>query len=403
MKIKEFLAVLLTKFTKDRVTILASGIVYNTLIAIIPLVSFLVTFLALFNALQPFYTALTTLFTSIFGVGAGIELVDMIASYSTNARSLGAVGLISFGFTSVLLINKIWSVVNHIYRSSGKTHGVMKQTVGFITTLILGVILIASYISVKSLFSDWVLQVLEWEIYNHVVKIILQYIAPWAIAWLFVFITLMIAPNSKVYSKSASLGALIATIGMYIINLIFSNLVNLLFGLSVIYGSFAVVFLFLLWIYSIWVVILVGVEISYVHQYKPDRTAISHPISPAEQMANGINVMMVIGARYKEGKGATKVKEISERLLMNEEDLFVILELLERKHYIIATNSTGTSFIPGQPLENLKVVELAESLYGKVYLGQNLDTIGDALSSQIHVKGIKTLGNLSVAQLLERV
>ena len=403
MKNKEFLDVLLTKFTKDRVTILASGIVYNTLIAVIPLISFLVTFLALFNALQPFYTTLTTLFTTVFGVSAGGQLVDMIEGYSTNARSLGVVGLVSFGITSILLISKIWSVVNHIYRSSGKTHGVMKRTVGFVTTLFLGVILIAAYISMKSLFSNWVLQVLEWEVYSTFAKFFLQYVGPWIIAWLFIYITIMIAPNSKVSSLSATIGALVATLGMYFINLIFSFLVNILFGLSVIYGSFAVVFLFLLWIYFIWIVILLGVEVSYIHQYRPDKTSISHPISPAEQMANGINVMMVIGSHFRDGKGETTVKDMSERLLMNEEELFSILELLQRKNYILATNSLSTSFIPGQPLENLKVVDLAEALYGRVYLEQNLDTVGDALSSQIHVKGIKTLGSLSIAHLLERV
>jgi len=240
VKNKEFLDVLLMKFTKDRVTILASGIVYNTLISIIPFVSFLVTFLALFNALNPFYTTLTTLFTSVFGDSAGGQLVDMISSYSANARSLGAVGLISFGITSVLLINKIWAVVNHIYRSSGKTHGVMKRTVGFVSILLLGVIFIASYISMKSLFSNWVLQILEWEVYSTFVRFFLQYIGPWIIAWLFIFTTIMIAPESKVSSLSASIGALIATIGMYVINLIFSSLVHILFGLSVIYGSFAV-------------------------------------------------------------------------------------------------------------------------------------------------------------------
>ena len=339
----------------------------------------------------------------MFGESAGGQLVDMISNYSTNARSLGAVGLISFGITSILLINKIWAVVNHIYRSSGKTHGVMKRTIGFVSILLLGVIFIASYISMKSLFSNWVLQILEWEVYSTFVKFFLQYIGPWIIAWLFIFTTIMIAPESKVSSLSASIGALIATIGMYIINLIFSSLVNILFGLSVIYGSFAVVFLFLLWIYFIWIVILLGVEVSYIHQYRPDKTSISHPISPAEQMANGINVMMVIGANYKDGKGNTTIKDITERLLMNEKQLFSILELLERKKYILSTNPLGTSFIPGQPLENLKVVDLAEALYGKVYLEQNLDTVGDALSSQIHIKGIKTLGNLSIAHLLERV
>ncbi|MDC7244912.1 MAG: YihY/virulence factor BrkB family protein [Sphaerochaetaceae bacterium] len=403
MKIKRYYEVLLTKFMKDQITILASGIVYNTLISVIPFISFLVTFLALFDALQPFYLTLTELFTSIFGTAAGGQLVSMIEQYSSNARSLGAVGLISFGITSILLINKVWSVVNYIYRSSPRTTGVMKRTIGFITTLILGVILLASYISVKSIFSNWFLSILQWEFYSAIVKLIVQYLAPWAIAWLFVFIIIMIAPSSKVTGASAGIGALCATVGMYITNFIFSYLVNAMFGLSLIYGSFAVIFLFLLWVYSVWLVILLGVEISYIHQYQPDKTSIVHPVSPAEQMANGINVMMVIGANFRDGQGETKIKDISDRLLMNEKQLFGVLEQLERKNYIIATNQMRTSFIPAQPLENLMIVDLAEALYGKVYLEQNLDTIGDSISSQIDIKGIRTLGNLSVSHLLERV
>ncbi|MDC7247974.1 MAG: YihY family inner membrane protein, partial [Sphaerochaetaceae bacterium] len=255
MKIKRYYEVLLTKFMKDQITILASGIVYNTLISVIPFISFLVTFLALFDALQPFYLTLTELFTSIFGTAAGGQLVSMIEQYSSNARSLGAVGLISFGITSILLINKVWSVVNYIYRSSPRTTGVMKRTIGFITTLILGVILLASYISVKSIFSNWFLSILQWEFYSAIVKLIVQYLAPWAIAWLFVFIIIMIAPSSKVTGASAGIGALCATVGMYITNFIFSYLVNAMFGLSLIYGSFAVIFLFLLWVYSVWLVI----------------------------------------------------------------------------------------------------------------------------------------------------
>jgi hypothetical protein len=48
-------------------------------------------------------------------------------------------------------------------------------------------------------------------------------------------------------------------------------------------------------------------------------------------------------------------------------------------------------------------VDLVSGLFGEVYLEQNLDTIGDSIASQINQKGIKTLGNLSIYNLLERV
>jgi hypothetical protein len=54
-------------------------------------------------------------------------------------------------------------------------------------------------------------------------------------------------------------------------------------------------------------------------------------------------------------------------------------------------------------LDDLKVIELVQVLYGEVYLEQNLDTIGDSIASQINARGIRTLGNLSVANLVERV
>lgn len=403
MKWKATIEVLMTKYKKDQIPILASGIVYNTLISVIPFISFLVTFLSLFNVLQPFYESLTALFISIFGPSAGQQLIHLVERYSGNAARLGIAGLISFGLTSILLMNKVYSVVNHIYDANLNKESVVKRTGTFITALLLGVILVAAFVGVKSVFSSFVIDLLEWEFYSHIVQILLQHVLPWLIAWLFVFLILKIAPRSKVSGSSAVIGASVATAGMLLTNTLFGAIVNSLFSLSVIYGSFAVVFIFLLWIYVIWIVILFGTEVCYVHQYRPDTKTLSHPISPAEQLANGINVMMVIGARFKEGEGETKVREMSERLLMNEKQLFEILNTLERSGYIIATNPLHTSFIPARPLENLKVKDIAEDLFGEVYLEQNVDTAGNAVASQVHDSGIRNLGNLSIAHLLERV
>lgn len=398
-----FIEVWYGKFMKDRITILASGIVYTTLISLVPFVSFLVAFLALFNVLQPFYILLADLFTSIFGDEAGGQLVGMIERYSTNASGLGAFGLVSFIITSILLFNKVWSVVNQIYRSASTQMNMMKRSIGFLTVLIVGAVLLGAYISIKSLFSTWVVQVLGWTLYNSLVLSVIQIVGPWVIAWLFLFLIIKVAPNAKVSTASASIGSIVGTIGMYLVNALFSALISRVLNYSVIYGSFAAVFLFLLWVYMIWIVILGAVEVSYVHQYQPEKMTLAKPVSPAEQLANGVNVMMVIGQKYRVGGGDTKIRDLTDRLLMNERQLFSVLDLLVDKKFILPTNPTRTAYVPARPLEDLKVVELVESLYGEVYLEQNLDTIGDSIASQINAKGIRTLGNLSVANLVERV
>ena len=92
---------------------------------------------------------------------------------------------------------------------------------------------------------------------------------------------IMVAPNAKVESPQRGNRSIGRNVGMYAVNALFSTLISRILGYSVIYGSFAAVFLFLLWVYMIWVVILGAVEVSYVHQYQPDKGTIANPISPA--------------------------------------------------------------------------------------------------------------------------
>jgi membrane protein len=398
-----FIEVWFGKCCKDRITILASGLVYTTLISLVPLISFLVAFLSLFNVLQPFYVLLADLFTGIFGEAAGGQLVNMIERYSMNASRLGAFGLVTFIIASVLLFNRIWAVVNQIYRAATARMNMVRRTVGFLTVLVVGAVLLSAYISVKSLLSAWVVELLDWSFGSDALWVIIRDIGPWIIGYLFLFLIIMVAPNAKVSKVSASIGSLVGTAGLFAVNLLFTTLISKVLDYSVIYGSLAAIFLFLLWVYMIWIVLLGAVEVSYVHQYQPEKSTLVHPVSPAEQLANGINVMMVIGQKYRNGKGETKIRDITDRLLMNERQLFAVLDVLMEKQFILPTNPTRTAYVPARPLEDLKVVHLVESLYGEVYLEQNLDTIGDSIASQIHARGIKTLGNLSVANLVERV
>lgn len=398
-----FIEVWYGKFINDRITILASGIAYTTLISIVPFFSFLVAFLSLFDVLSPFFTMLNEMFASIFGEIAGGELARMIQQFTLNARGLGAFGLISFIITSILLINKVWAVVNQIYRSATTHLNIVKRSVGFLTALVVGALLLGGYFSANSLLSSWSIKLLGWDVSAKIFISIVKVVVPWIIGWLFLFYMIIAAPYAEVNRASAALGALVGMVATVITNALFSTLISNVISYSVIYGSFAAVFLFLLWVYLLWVVILAAVEVSYVHQYQPGKATLKKPISPAEQLANGINVMMVIGRQFRDGHGETKIRDITDRLLMNERQLFTVLDILVDISFIIPINPSKTGYIPARPLEDLKVIELVSALYGSVYLDQDLDTAGDAIVSEIDKKGIQTLGNLSVAQLVERV
>lgn len=402
-RLHDFFRVWAGKCSRDRISIMASGAVYSTLISVIPLATLLVTFSTLLGIIQPFFNLITEFSVSIFGEQAGIELANWIKEYSTKASGLGVVGFISFLITSMMLIDKVWTIVNHLYRTSQSRTSFWKRMIGYVLILLVGALLIGAYIGVKSLLSHRIASALGLMLQENAIVGVIRVIAPWLIVWVIFFLIIKVAPNTKVAGSSAAIGATAGTIAFTIVNWALTALIAAGFNYSVIYGSFAAIFLFLLWVFFMWVVLLAAVEVSYIHQYRPDKITLKRPISPAEQLANGINVMMVIGNNFRNGTGDTRVKDISEKLLMNDRELFSLLDLLIEKRFIIATNPRKTTYIPARPLEDIKIVELVEVLYGEVYLEQNLETIGDAIVTQINDRGIKTLGNVSLYNLLERI
>ena len=190
-----------------------------------------------------------------------------------------------------------------------------------------------------------------------------------------------------------------------VLNFFYTRLTTKAVTYSVIYGSFAAIFLFLLYVYVLWMIALTVVEIAYVHQYRPDKQQLRGlPQSPARQLTEGVNIMMLIGSNYKSGRGVTSVRELTQHLMVPDRRLYGYLDLLTELHYIIPTNNGKTSFMPSRPLEDLKVRELVESLYGFDGMAEEeQDTPGEAVAAQIQGHGIDSLGSLTIENLLERV
>ena len=64
---------------RDNIMMISSGMVYSTLIALIPCMTFLVAFLSVFGVLQPFMDLITELLVDVFGGETGHQLADYIS------------------------------------------------------------------------------------------------------------------------------------------------------------------------------------------------------------------------------------------------------------------------------------------------------------------------------------
>lgn len=397
-----FTATVFRQAMKDNVLTAASGMVYSTLLAVVPALTFLLTFFRALGVLEPLNQLLSQWVSDLAGIQNGGDLITMINQYTRNATSLGVVGLVSFLITMILLINKVWSVINQIYRSS-RSSSPLKRFAGYTTFLITASLLLAAYVSVQSVLTNWYLELAGVSIGSWVTTF--RRFAPSIIVILILFLLIYFVPNTKVRFNSALLGSFA---GMLFISA-FSKFTSLLTGMatnfSVIYGSFAAVFLFLFFCYVFWATVFFSVELAYVHQFKPDASSfIGLPQSPAMQLAEGTNIMMLIGSNFREGRGPTTVREMLERLAIPFNRLQAFLALLSKLDFIIPTNNSHTSYIPKQPLDSLRLQDLVMGIYGLASMDEvERDTAGEAVADQVHDKGILSLGTLTIENLLQRL
>jgi membrane protein len=397
-----FFSTVFRQSMRDNILNSASGLVYSTLLAIVPAFTFLFTLFNALGVLGPLIDFLNQWFTDLAGPEAGGQLIAMLTNLTRNATSLGVVGLISFLVTMVLLVNKTWTVINRIYRSS-QSYNPAKRFAGFVTFLIVSSLLLAAYVSMESALTSWYFNLLGIPIGRGLATI--RIYGPTLIILVIFFLLIYFVPGTKVRFNAALLGSISGALIITVFNKFSNLLTRMATNFSVIYGSFASVFLFLFFCYVFWATVFFSVELAYVFQFKPEGGGYAGlPQSPAQQLSEGTNIMMLIGSNFREGKGATTTKEMVDRLAIPFNRLQGYLQLLSHLKFITPTNNSYTAYIPNQPLESLRIQDLVTSLYGFNALDEVVkDTAGEAVADEVQSKGVQALGSLTIENLLQRI
>ena len=384
---------------RDNISMMASGLVYSTLIAIVPCITFLVAFLSAFGVLQPFMDLVSLMIEDTFGESTGTELMDYIEQFSSNAMSLGVIGLISFIFTGILLVNKIYIVINHIFRTHSSS-GTVKRFTAFLTLLILGSFMVVVVFAVRSMVGDRIRAML---VGTEGTRSFLYSVLVFSIAWVLVFLLYYAVPNTKIRFISAAVGATTCIVSMIIALAVFRIITTTMVSYSVIYGSMASIFVALLFLYILWFAILFSAELVFVHQFRPDKTSIMGNLeTPFRQISEAVNTLLLISDKYRRGEGAMSQKELIKKLAIPAARLAKYISDLEEAGMVLAANTQRTLFVPARPLDQMKVSNVISALFGADN-DESIETLGEAVAAEFLHRGVEDTSSVTVENLLERV
>lgn len=206
-------------------------------------------------------------------------LVSIIENIMPATMTDTTVGIIqevyskSVGTVSISAIFVLWSAKRGFHALSKGLHNIYETEKDYnyikmqLKSLILTVFFVLAVISVLSIsvFGDTILDFIKskFDVSNgiasafHITKFGVYFV-------LFVILLLMyrFVPGHKQGFKKQLPGAIVATLGWYIISWIFSIYLDTFKGFSVMYGSLTTIVLAMMWVYFCMYIILIGAEVN---------------------------------------------------------------------------------------------------------------------------------------------
>jgi membrane protein len=162
-------------------------------------------------------------------------------------------------------------------------------------------------------------------------------------------------PNTRVRVWPAFVGALAGGILWAAVGALFARIVVYSARTAAVYAGFAVVLLFLVWIYLSWLILLLGAQLSFYVQH-PEHLRTGHediPMTGALRERLALSLMYLLGERFIEGGARWTINALAERLGIPATVVGETVSCLE-EHGLLLT-AEDDSVAPARDLESISL------------------------------------------------
>ncbi len=395
--LKDYLFVVgkaLGKIGTDNISILASGMVYSTLVAIVPCVTFLSALLTGLGGTENFMAVVGDWLRETFGETEGTFVLEKVTLFSRNAMSLGIVGLIFFVISASLLAVQIDTIINNIFRSHHPGGG-MKRYGKIIIFIIVMTVFVAFSLSLSEAVKNDVYSRIGRDSKKGTFALVMKEGGQYGVIFLIFFFLLFYVPNVKVKLSSAVSGSVFGTIVMTIFYQIFTHLIISTVKFSVIYGSLAAILLVLFYFYVVWYIIILTAETTFIYQFRPDKEAYDDSIlTPEREIDEGLRVLSAAARSFEKGEGGISGMKASSRAGVIYFRTTTYLKILAENGFL--KELASSEYILARPSSEIKLSDVVSALF----TGDGLDET--SVLRTFYTSGIKALDGLTLADILSR-
>ena len=351
-------------FTDSRITRTAAALSFSSMMAIVPMVAVVFAISRGFGISKYIEQWFANLLSSQPQVAEAI--IGFVNSYLVNAKSgvILGFGFIVMLYTVIMLISNVETAFNDIWKVK-YSRGIMNTIIDYVAFFFLLPIVVVLTSGV-SLFVSTSSQQMG-EFVAPIVKFLIS-ISPYVIMCVMFILLYMLMPNTKVYFSSVLWPGILAGVAMQMLQLLYIHSQLWVSSYNAIYGSFAALPLFMLWVQFSWIICLFGVHLCYTIQNMEQLSPMPHndKVGNQNRMVLSAIVLGIICRRFKKGEKPCSLIQLKKETSIPVHIISELIESMMEARLVVdvagGDKDKTSRFMPAEDIANITVGMMVDRL-----------------------------------------
>lgn len=339
------------RFKQDRCLQVAGSLTFTTLLALVPLLTVALAVLAAFPLFAEFSAALKAfIWNNLMPQAAGKVVSVYVQQFTEHAARLTAVGGGFLVVTALMLMLTIDRAFNAIWRVT-RPRPLINRLLIYWAVLTVGPLLIGASLSLTS----WVISISHsFTRETPELNVLLLNLAPVALTALAFTLLFLIVPFRYVPIWHALAGAVVSAAAFEFMKRGFAFYVTHLASYKLVYGTFASIPIFLLWIYLSWLVLLLGAVVAAsLANWRGGVTLEER--APGYQFYHALQILRALYQSLKTGE-VVNLPRLRNRLRLGVDEIEDVLQRLSAANWV--RKAAGEGWVLARDAEQLTVADV---------------------------------------------
>jgi membrane protein len=358
------------KFFNDQGFIIANGLSFKTIFAMIPVIAVFFAFFSVFPSFNEYKEKFLKIVIQYIVPALADDAQLWIDKVLLNIKTIGAIGTIGLIYISIDLFITLDIQINYIWGARAKRSLIHRILIYWAFITITPIVLVAFfyYSGIIPSMLDSLSSITNFkEIFYSVLSFLLMES--------FFFFLYYFIPNTKVSLVKALIVSGLVSLTWTILRFVFTYYSRMIIHNWSFYGSIAAVLFFLFWIYINWLVLFMGIEFLYIWQnklYFKDYKIKKY------YLFDLCFVILILKEFYKDFKvsgNGLSVSDIAGKIKYDYKEAEEIIFILEKEDFLIAKDDIPRIYFLRKDLSKISLTDTEKIVINKMYYKEILNSV----------------------------